>query len=153
MGGAQLPRHRRNYHEGHGSQRCGYLSCLNAPLVIGLYRRRCGGPGVADYQKMIRLGGARPRGRHCIVSHLIHNLATHCRDIVLRPGWSTAKLGLGLCEAARFAASSVKVRHLVVISSPYAKSGWYPEAQGGMSQVGAAMAENICRGAQFLSGF
>ena len=36
-----------------------------------------------------------------------------------------------------------KVRRLVVISSPYAKSGWYPEAQRGMSQVGAGMAENM----------
>jgi pimeloyl-ACP methyl ester carboxylesterase len=36
-----------------------------------------------------------------------------------------------------------KVRRLVVISSPYARSGWYPEAQLGMSQVGAAMAENV----------
>jgi pimeloyl-ACP methyl ester carboxylesterase len=36
-----------------------------------------------------------------------------------------------------------KVRRLVVISSPYAKSGWYPEAQRGMSHVGAAMAENM----------
>jgi pimeloyl-ACP methyl ester carboxylesterase len=36
-----------------------------------------------------------------------------------------------------------KVRRLVVISSPYAKFGWYPEAQRGMSQVGAAMAENM----------
>jgi len=38
---------------------------------------------------------------------------------------------------------SEKVRRLVVISSPYAKSGWYPEAQRGMSQVGAAIAENM----------
>jgi pimeloyl-ACP methyl ester carboxylesterase len=36
-----------------------------------------------------------------------------------------------------------KVRRLVVISSPYARSGWYPKAQEGMSQVGAAMAENM----------
>src|SRR6266404_4570026 len=36
-----------------------------------------------------------------------------------------------------------KVRRLVVISSPYAKSGWYPEAQEGMGQVSAAMAENM----------
>lgn len=36
-----------------------------------------------------------------------------------------------------------KVRRLVVISSPYARSGWYPEAQRAMSQVGAAMAENM----------
>ena len=34
-----------------------------------------------------------------------------------------------------------KVRRLVVISSPYARSGWYPEAQEGMSQVGASLAE------------
>ena len=36
-----------------------------------------------------------------------------------------------------------KVRRLVVISSPYARSGWYPETQEGMSQVGAGMAENM----------
>ena len=36
-----------------------------------------------------------------------------------------------------------KVWRLVVISSPYARSGWYPEAQRGMSQIGAAMAENM----------
>ena len=38
-----------------------------------------------------------------------------------------------------------RVRRLVVISSPYARSGWYPEARRGMSQVGAAMAENMIR--------
>jgi len=36
-----------------------------------------------------------------------------------------------------------EVRRLVVISSPYARSCWYPETQRGMSQVGAAMAENM----------
>ena len=36
-----------------------------------------------------------------------------------------------------------KVRRLVAISSPYARSGWYPEVQKGMSQVSAAMAENM----------
>jgi pimeloyl-ACP methyl ester carboxylesterase len=36
-----------------------------------------------------------------------------------------------------------KVRRLVVISAPYARSGWYPEAQRGMSQVGAVMAEHM----------
>jgi pimeloyl-ACP methyl ester carboxylesterase len=36
-----------------------------------------------------------------------------------------------------------KVRRLVVISSPYARSGWYPETQEGMSQVGAAMADSM----------
>jgi pimeloyl-ACP methyl ester carboxylesterase len=36
-----------------------------------------------------------------------------------------------------------KVRRLVVISSPYAKNGWYPKAQEGMATVGAGMAENM----------
>ena len=36
-----------------------------------------------------------------------------------------------------------KVRRLVVISSPYARSGWFPEAQRGMSQVGSAMEANM----------
>lgn len=36
-----------------------------------------------------------------------------------------------------------KVRRLVVISSPYARSCWYPETREGMSQIGAAMAENV----------
>jgi pimeloyl-ACP methyl ester carboxylesterase len=36
-----------------------------------------------------------------------------------------------------------KVRRLVVISSPYARSGWYPEAQKDMSQISASMAENM----------
>ena len=39
-----------------------------------------------------------------IVSHLILDLATHAHDIVLWPGWSTPKLGLGLYEAAPMAA-------------------------------------------------
>jgi pimeloyl-ACP methyl ester carboxylesterase len=38
-----------------------------------------------------------------------------------------------------------KVRRLVVISSPAARSGWYPEARKGMSQVSAAMAANMMR--------
>ncbi len=37
------------------------------------------------------------------------------------------------------------VRRLVVISSPYARFGWYPKAQEGMSQVGASMAEHLMR--------
>jgi pimeloyl-ACP methyl ester carboxylesterase len=36
-----------------------------------------------------------------------------------------------------------KVRRLVEISSPSARTGWYPEARNGMSQVGASMAENM----------
>jgi pimeloyl-ACP methyl ester carboxylesterase len=36
-----------------------------------------------------------------------------------------------------------RVRRLVVISSPHARSRWYPEAQEGMSQVGASMAGHM----------
>ncbi|HEX6806749.1 MAG TPA: alpha/beta hydrolase [Gemmatimonadaceae bacterium] len=36
-----------------------------------------------------------------------------------------------------------RVRRLVVISSPYASSGWFPEARAGMSQVGAHMSDNM----------
>jgi len=36
-----------------------------------------------------------------------------------------------------------KVRRLVVVSSPYAKRGWHSEAQEGMGNVSAAMAENL----------
>ena len=36
-----------------------------------------------------------------------------------------------------------KVRRLVVISSPYARSGWYPETQEGMGRISASMAENM----------
>jgi membrane-bound metal-dependent hydrolase YbcI (DUF457 family) len=43
-----------------------------------------------------------------IVSHLILDLATHAHDIVLWPGWSTPKLGLGLYEAAPLAAFVVE---------------------------------------------
>jgi pimeloyl-ACP methyl ester carboxylesterase len=35
------------------------------------------------------------------------------------------------------------VRRLVVISSPHARSAWYPETQEGMSRVGASLAENM----------
>jgi pimeloyl-ACP methyl ester carboxylesterase len=36
-----------------------------------------------------------------------------------------------------------RVRRLVVISSPHARSAWYPETQEGMSQVGASMANHM----------
>jgi pimeloyl-ACP methyl ester carboxylesterase len=36
-----------------------------------------------------------------------------------------------------------RVRRLVVISSPYATSGWYPEAHEGMGQVSATIAEDM----------
>jgi pimeloyl-ACP methyl ester carboxylesterase len=38
-----------------------------------------------------------------------------------------------------------KVRRLVVISSPYARSGWYPEARKGMSDVSASMTDAMLR--------
>jgi hypothetical protein len=43
-----------------------------------------------------------------IVSHLILDLATHAHDIVLWPGWSIPKLGLGLYEAAPMVAFIVE---------------------------------------------
>jgi len=36
-----------------------------------------------------------------------------------------------------------KVRRLVVISTPYAKQGWYPKAQEGMGSVNAGMADTM----------
>ncbi len=36
-----------------------------------------------------------------------------------------------------------RVRRLVVISSPHARSAWYPETQEGMSRVGASMAAQM----------
>src|SRR5207302_1957256 len=36
-----------------------------------------------------------------------------------------------------------KVRRLVVISSPHARSGWYPETQEGMGRISASIAENM----------
>ena len=44
-----------------------------------------------------------------IVSHLILDLLTHGRDIVLWPGLSSPKLGLGLYEAAPFATFIVEL--------------------------------------------
>lgn len=38
-----------------------------------------------------------------------------------------------------------RVRRLVVVSSGYAHTGWFPEARRGMAQVGAAMAVNVMR--------
>jgi hypothetical protein len=52
-----------------------------------------------------------------IVSHLILDLATHAHDIVLWPGWTTPKLGLGLYEAAPLAA--------FIIEFVYGLSCWY----------------------------
>jgi pimeloyl-ACP methyl ester carboxylesterase len=57
-----------------------------------------------------------------------------------------AGLSLGGAIALRTAIQHPdKVRRLVVISNPYARTGWYPEAQKGMAQVSGAMAENMMR--------
>jgi len=44
-----------------------------------------------------------------IASHLILDLATHGHDIVLWPGWSMPRLGLGLYEAAPLAAFIIEL--------------------------------------------
>lgn len=44
-----------------------------------------------------------------IVSHLVLDLATHAHDIVLWPGWSNPKLGLGLYQAAPLAAFVIEL--------------------------------------------
>jgi pimeloyl-ACP methyl ester carboxylesterase len=62
------------------------------------------------------------------------------------------KLGLGRADVAGLSLGGTvairvaiqhpnKVRRLALISSPYAKHGWYPEAQKGMGAVGASFAE------------
>ena len=65
-----------------------------------------------------------------------------------------AKLGLARADAVglSFGAAAAlraaiqhpdKVRRLVVISSGFARSGWYPEAQRGMASVSAALADTM----------
>ena len=49
----------------------------------------------------------------------------------------------GACAIRAAVQHPDRVRRLVVISSPHARSRWYPEAQEGMSQVGASMAEHM----------
>jgi pimeloyl-ACP methyl ester carboxylesterase len=51
----------------------------------------------------------------------------------------------GACAIRAAIQHPEKVRRLVVISSPYTRAGWYPDVQRGMSQVGAALAENMMR--------
>jgi pimeloyl-ACP methyl ester carboxylesterase len=60
------------------------------------------------------------------------------------PSADIAGLSLGGAVALRTAIQHPeKVLRLIVISSPYAKHGWYPEAQKGMGEVSAAMAEHL----------
>jgi pimeloyl-ACP methyl ester carboxylesterase len=66
------------------------------------------------------------------------------QDYLKLPKVDLAGYSLGGASAIRAAIQHPgKIRRLVVVSTPYARSGWYPEAQRGMSQVGAAMAENM----------
>jgi pimeloyl-ACP methyl ester carboxylesterase len=70
------------------------------------------------------------------IAALLDHLAISQADIV--------GLSLGAAVGLRTAIQHPeKVRRLVVISSPYAKSGWYPEAQDGMGRIGAAMAGHM----------
>jgi pimeloyl-ACP methyl ester carboxylesterase len=70
------------------------------------------------------------------IAALLNQLTMSQADIV--------GLSLGAAVGLRTAIQHPeKVRRLVVISSPYAKRGWYPEAQEGMGNISAAMAENL----------
>lgn len=70
------------------------------------------------------------------IAALLDQLSIEKADIV--------GLSLGAAVGLRTAIQHPeKVRRLVVISSPYARGGWYPEAQEGMSQVSGAMAEEV----------
>ena len=70
------------------------------------------------------------------IAALLNQLSIAKADIV--------GLSLGAAVGLRTAIQHPeKVRRLVVISSPYAKSGWYPETQEGMGNISAAMAESM----------
>lgn len=70
------------------------------------------------------------------IAALLNQLSISKADIV--------GLSLGAAVGLRTAIQHPdKVRRLVVISSPYAKTGWYPEAQEGMGRISAAMAEHM----------
>jgi pimeloyl-ACP methyl ester carboxylesterase len=70
------------------------------------------------------------------VSALIEKLGLGKADVV---GWS-----FGGATALRTAIQHPeRVRRLVVISNPYAHSGWYPETRQGMAQVSSKMAEQL----------
>ena len=51
----------------------------------------------------------------------------------------------GACAIRAAIQHPERVRRLVVISSPYARSCWYPEVREGMSQVDASIAEQMMR--------
>ncbi|HEX5436469.1 MAG TPA: alpha/beta hydrolase [Gemmatimonadaceae bacterium] len=62
------------------------------------------------------------------------------------PSADIAGHSFGGAAAIRAAIQSPdRVRRLVVISSPHARSCWYPETRDGMSRVDASMADNMLR--------
>jgi pimeloyl-ACP methyl ester carboxylesterase len=70
------------------------------------------------------------------IAALLHHLNISQADIV--------GLSLGAAVGLRTAIQHPeKVHRLVVISSPYARHGWYPEAQEGMAAISAAMADDM----------
>jgi pimeloyl-ACP methyl ester carboxylesterase len=70
------------------------------------------------------------------IAALLDHLSIEQADVV--------GLSLGAAVGLRTAIQHPeKVRRLVVISSPYAKSGWYPETQKGMGEVSGAMAQTL----------
>jgi pimeloyl-ACP methyl ester carboxylesterase len=72
------------------------------------------------------------------VGALVEKLGLGKADVV---GWS-----FGGATALRTAIQHPeRVRRLVVISNPYAHSGWYPETRQGMAQVSSKMAEQLMR--------
>jgi pimeloyl-ACP methyl ester carboxylesterase len=72
------------------------------------------------------------------VGALIKKLGVGKADVV---GWS-----FGGATALRTAIQHPDdVRRLVVISNPYAHSGWYSETQAGMAQVSSKMAEQLMK--------
>ena len=89
-----------------------YPSVALAPILVSVQAMELAWVGLnyigierTTTEVTVALGRAVGLG---IVSHLILDLATHGHDIVLWPGWSTPKLGLGLYEAAPLVAFVVE---------------------------------------------
>jgi pimeloyl-ACP methyl ester carboxylesterase len=65
-------------------------------------------------------------------------------DHLAIPRADVAGHSFGGAVALRVAIQSPeRVRRLVIVSSPHARSAWYPEVREGMSQVGASLAPNM----------
>lgn len=70
------------------------------------------------------------------IAALIEHLGLGKADLV---GYS---LGAGVALRTAFQHPD-RVRRLVVLSTPYARSGWYPEVQEGIAQVSSKMADQL----------